>query len=545
MASGITPAGQTALNALGEFLASPPEGTPPEVLEAFSLFDGAVSGPLPPRLFFEVVEQAPVAVSITDARANILYANPAFERLTGYKREEVLGKNESLLSSNATPGSIYKGLWRTIQAKRTWTGTLVNRTRQGGDYLAELTISPVLDRDGRIDYFLGMHRDVTRVHALERDLRQQKCLIETVLDVAPVVVVVLDDSGRVLMDNQEYKKLLGDLRGREPVELIRRAIRDQAGFDPIETVLAGRGFKDLEVSLDLGGASPRWLSCSGERADALDPSARSFFGGDQGGARRVLLLANDVTGRRREIERAQLENLRARLAEQQLVQGMREALAAAIYQIQAPLNVIQAAASMLRGGSCHPEILADMIHQIRATGERALTTLRAALPEEMPEAGVMVNVNDLLRQTLGLMTDRLLAAGVVVDWRPAHELPELNGHKTQLRSAFKHLLDNAVQALNESAGIHRELHIATRLAGDAVEVSIEDNGCGIRPEDRFRVFEPFFVGWRNRRGRAGMGLALAQEIANQHGGCIQIDSDGELARGCRVRLTLSTRAVDG
>jgi nitrogen fixation negative regulator NifL len=313
----------------------------------------------------------------------------------------------------------------------------------------------------------------------------------------------------------------------------------------------------VEVSVAvIGGRPPRWFACSGERVTELDASVRSYFGRDVGGQRRVLLLANDITRRRREVERAQMEHLRARLAEQQFVQGMREALAAAIYQIQVPLNVIHAAAAMLKGGGCHPDSLAGMIEQISATGERALTTLRAALPEETRELGVVVNVNDLMRQVLELSTDALLAAGIVVDWQPAPVLPELNVHKTQLRSVFKLLLDNAIQALNESSHVHRELRIATRRAGDWVEVEIEDNGVGIAPEDRLRVFEPFYVGWRSRRGRAGMGLALAQEVVNQHGGCIQLgardefgatDSVGcadprETPPGCLVRLTLSNLA---
>ena len=59
---------------------------------------------------------------------------------------------------------------------------------------------------------------------------------------------------------------------------------------------------------------------------------------------------------------------------------------------------------------------------------------------------------------------------------------------------------------------------------------------GIR-NDRYKAFEPFYIGWRNRRGRAGMGLPLAQEIANQHGGSIEIDP--EYADGCRVRVSLT------
>jgi nitrogen fixation negative regulator NifL len=160
----------------------------------------------------------------------------------------------------------------------------------------------------------------------------------------------------------------------------------------------------------------------------------------------------------------------------------------------------------------------------------------------MPVPGALVNVNGLLRQVLELETDRLLAAGIVVDWQPAHVLPILRGHKTPLRSLFKYLIDNAILALNEAGATHRELHIVTRGVDDAVEVEVTDNGIGIAPKDRLRVFEPLFVGWRNRRGRAGMGLALSQEIVNDHGG--SIDLEGVPGRGCRVRVLLRTLADD-
>nr|WP_209262217.1 nitrogen fixation negative regulator NifL [Thiorhodococcus minor] len=519
-------------------MASPPDGTPPEVIEALSFMGGDPADPLPPRLFFEAVEQSPVAISITDAKAVILYANPAFEQLTGYGRKEVVGQNEGILSNNATPNSIYEQLWRTISRKQTWTGTLVNRTKQGGDYLAELTISPVLDRDGDLKYFLGMHRDVTKMHELEGALRQQKSRIETVLDAAPVIVVLLDSAGRVILDNQEYKRLLGDLKGKEPVDVLRAAISEQLGIDAFAACLEGKPFKNVEVSIDIRGhQGPRWFSCSGTPVQESDPTARSYFGQTGPGERRLLILANDVTVRRREIERAHMENLRARLAEQQLMHGTREALAAAIYQIQVPLNVIKAAGGMLRSGAGNVDTLVGMLDQISESGAKALETLSAALPEETREAGVMVNVNALLRQVLELETNRLLADGVVVDWRPAAVLPELPAHKNELRSMFKHLIDNAIQALRESNKGHRELSLTTRKLDNGVEVEIQDNGPGIPADDRYRVFEPFYIGWKHRRGRAGMGLALSQEIVNAHGGSIEVDPD--FTDGCRIRLSLT------
>lgn len=535
---------QAVRDALGEFLASPPAGTSPALLEALASLRVDPLNPLPPRLFFEAVEQSPIAISITDATATILYANRAFEQLTGYSRAEALGQNESLLSNNATPASLYEQLWRTIKRKQTWTGTLVNRTRQGGDYLAELIVSPVLGRSGELQYFLGMHRDVTKLHELEGALRQQKARIETVLDAAPALIALLDSAGRVILDNQEYKKLLRELHGREPVAALRAALGEQLGSDAFAAGFAGQGFKNVEVRIDSEGhPGPRWFACSGTPVDESEASARSYFVGQHSpGTRRLLLLANEVTGRRREIERAQLEQLRASLAEQQLMHGMREALAAAIYQLQAPLNLINAVSGMLRAGAGNVETLSGMLDQISESGARALATLNAALPEGPREAGVMVNVNALLRQVLELETERLLATGIVVDWRPEAVLPELPGHRNQLRSLFKHLIDNAIQALRESGKAHRELRLTTRRLDGSVEVEILDNGSGIAIEDRYRVFEPFFIGWRNRRGRAGMGLALAQEIANAHGGSIVVDSDQ--ADGCLIRVALTAVLPD-
>lgn len=122
---------------IAELLAALPKGTVAD--QSF----------LSTRLFFEIAQQSPLAISITDDKANMLYVNPSFELLTGYKRAYVLGKNESLLSHKQTPIEVYQKLWNTIQNKETWRGTLVNRRKNGEAYLAELLISPVLDKKAR------------------------------------------------------------------------------------------------------------------------------------------------------------------------------------------------------------------------------------------------------------------------------------------------------------------------------------------------------------------------------------------------------------
>ena len=67
---------------------------------------------LPPEAYRQAVDQSDLAISITDAKANILFANEAFTRVTGYGTDEIVGKNESMLSNHTTPGDLYKAMWQ-------------------------------------------------------------------------------------------------------------------------------------------------------------------------------------------------------------------------------------------------------------------------------------------------------------------------------------------------------------------------------------------------------------------------------------------------
>ncbi len=485
---------------------------------------------LPPRVFVETTDQSSVAISITDAGANILYANQAFQQVTGYAPEDVIGRNESLLSYRTTPREVYQEMWARLSEHRPWNGRLINRRKDGSRYLAELTISPILDDAGESIYFVGIHRDVTDVHQLQQQVAGQKALIETVIDLAPVATVVLDADFKVFLDNQEYKKLHSLFRGEEPARVVLESLFPCPDGRP---EVPRRGFAQQEFVVERGGAPVRWFSCSGTWFDEMDPSAESFF--EPKRRSYLLLVMEDITAHKRRQEEQRISALRTLLAEGELNQSLREAINGAIYQLQGPVNMIEAALNMLtRRGVTDPAALAGVLREAHRAGEEALDKLQTSLPSEAQESAAPLNLNELLRDVLSVSTSALLSAGVSVEWRPAQVLPAIPGRATALRTMFKQLIDNALAAMVRGRSTLRELRVITEATGEGVRVLVEDTGPGVAEELRHKIFEPFFSTAGPAGRNAGMGLALAQEVVARHAGSIRVDP--AYHDGCRFEV---------
>ncbi|MCC6491161.1 MAG: PAS domain S-box protein, partial [Candidatus Hydrogenedentes bacterium] len=120
------------------------------------------------------LEQAAEAVVITNATGDITYVNPAFERITGYQRQEVIGRNPRILKSGEQDDTVYKSLWETVSRGDTWSGRMKNKRKDGTFYDAELTISPVLDAARNVVNFVAIQRDITEQLELERRFRQSQ-----------------------------------------------------------------------------------------------------------------------------------------------------------------------------------------------------------------------------------------------------------------------------------------------------------------------------------------------------------------------------------
>ena len=113
------------------------------------------------RLAATVFDSSTEAIIITDARARIVRVNRAFTEITGYRPEEVVGKNPHLLSSGRHDAVFYRTMWSSLTGSGLWEGEILNRRKSGEIYPSWLTLCAVKDARDKITNYVGISMDIT------------------------------------------------------------------------------------------------------------------------------------------------------------------------------------------------------------------------------------------------------------------------------------------------------------------------------------------------------------------------------------------------
>jgi len=132
-------------------------------------------------VFHNIIEQVADHVMVTDKNGVIEYVNPAFEKTTGYSKEEVLGKNPRILQSGKQPLEYYQELWGTILAGKVFSTRTINKKKNGDLYVADQTISPVLNEFKETTHFVSIWKDITEIVRIEERLKFEKEKLEEII----------------------------------------------------------------------------------------------------------------------------------------------------------------------------------------------------------------------------------------------------------------------------------------------------------------------------------------------------------------------------
>lgn len=473
------------------------------------------------RTFSRAIEQSANTVVITDLEGHIEYVNPKFTETTGYSREEVMGKNPSILKSGETPREEYDRLWETIRAGGEWRGEFHNKKKNGELYWEAASISPIRDATGNIAHYLAIKEDITERKRLQAELEDARARLEAVLNTVPLPLFVVEATGEVSIANVAAHEFYGtalheghvlqmtrlhpDTRTPMPPEEwpVMRALREGKPVTDVEQILVYADGSELPI---LVHAAP--------------------IRGEDGHVIAAVAVAQDLT-QLKAADRAKDTFLAL------ITHELRSPLATIISWAQAARDEHELCADaldiILRSAQTQQRIISDLLDISRILyGKLSLET------EPIDAWEVTARTAEAMRAVIERksLTLRLQP--------PAGPLP-VQADPVRLEQIISNLLNNAVK-FTPAGGV---ITIEGAREASMARLSISDTGAGIPPTQLPFIFQRFQQLGRERvSGGLGLGLALVKGLVELHGGRVQASSPG-VDQGSTFTVWLPLRAEDG
>jgi len=186
-------------------------------------------------------------ISITDVTGHIVHANDRFCEISKFAREELIGQTQCIVHSDYHPPSFYDGIWKTIQAGKTWTGDFQNKAKDGSLYWVKATISPIFDKKNQIIGYGSVQTDVTNQRKLVRELQDNEkkayATLKSAIDVLDAGVSVFDRDGKVIISNEKRMEMYPEARealqpGGTAYQILERIYPDATREELEERTLA-------------------------------------------------------------------------------------------------------------------------------------------------------------------------------------------------------------------------------------------------------------------------------------------------------------------
>ena len=461
-----------------------------------------------------------IYVLVLDQERRIVYANAAFIEHFGSGRGDLLGQYCFDLVDPFAAAGTESGGFCPWEAEPLYPNrTLLKRVIQGQPFIYEATFY-ALEGGPEGPFKVGVFRDVTKNFNLEQELRQSYELERHLMQASMDGIIANDLEGNVLIFNQGAGRILG----YTPEEVIGKinAARfyppSQAHtikeliYDPhYGEVGVLENYETVAVHKD-GTPVPIWLSAR--------------FLTDDGEVRGIVGYFRDLRERKR---------LEEDLLRSERLATLGKMVAHVTHEIKNPLLAIGGFARQLeRHVELSPEIhrrLQLIITEV-ARLEKFIGDL-GSFTRIPPTQKVTGDLAALTREVAEMMADTFKEKGVTFQIEAPRDIPPFPFDPGQMRQVLINLFKNALEAMPQGGLLTAGL----KVRGDFLELTVEDTGQGISPDNLKLLFTPFFS---TKQGGTGLGLTICRGLIEQHRGEISIDSKVGQGTTCLIRLPLSS-----
>jgi PAS domain S-box-containing protein len=480
------------------------------------------------RKLSRAVDQTADQVAILDYEGKVEYVNLSFERASGYAAAEMLGHPVGLLRSDEHPPGFYADLWARVRGGRIFSGTLINRRKDGTSYHVETTVTPLRNARGEITHFLATGRDITprvRMEAeqqrLQRDIHKAALEWRLTFDAIESPVIVVDGEGRLTRLNRAAQVLAG--RGYD--SLIGQELASLGPGEPWATSAS------LAEAVRETRASRHAQVRDAESGRTWEIAATVLLGPDLR-TERAILVARDVS---RTLE------LQESLRRNETMSAMGRLVAGVAHEVRNPLFAISANLDALEiqfgEDSPHHRTFRVLHHEVDRLSALMQELLDYGRPQVLEIAPVALF--EVVSRAIHATTPLARSGGVeVLDTVPGG-LPPVPMDGKRMDQVFQNLIENAIQHTAAGGRVVVSAEAMPERGAQQVVCSVIDTGSGFREQDLPRIFEPFFT---RRRGGTGLGLSIVARIVEEHGGRITAANRPEGGAEMTVTLPLERPA---
>lgn len=456
------------------------------------------------------IKQSPNIVVITDVEGNIEYVNPAFEKITSYKSEEVLGKNPRFLKSDLHDDAFYKNMWDTINRGDVWEGEFCNKSKTGKLIWEDATISPIKNSDGKITHFLGLKDDITEKKKLNLLLEENEHKFKDMFYSSPDAISIIElESGKYVDNNPAHTRLFGyqqnELLGQDSIAL-DIWVNSTDYQDIIKLLLQDKRVESKEVSLNKKG---------GKKFRGLISAALIQYNKKP----HIIAFTRDISEILKAKEKA-IEGDRLKTA----------FLANLSHEIRTPLNGILGFSQLLSNPKNDLKTNEKFVNIIQNSGTRLLNIMDDLMHISKIETHQVnvhiraVNISELIHDLYldfnPLASSKGLSLKYNIDSKAG--ITEIQSDYDMLKKVLTDLVKNAIKYTH-----HGFVDFGYQFLDSSIRFFCNDTGIGIEKSRQKAIFDRFVqadIEDKKAFQGAGLGLSIAKAFVELLEGNIYVQS---------------------
>ncbi|OCA87724.1 hypothetical protein A8F94_07680 [Bacillus sp. FJAT-27225] len=457
-----------------------------------------------------------ISLSVTDSTGMIVYVNEVFCNETKYQREELLGKNHTLLNSGHHSESFFKTLWATIRSGETWKGAIRNKAKDGSLYWVENEIVPQLGNDGLPETYICISRDITEYKLKEENMKisiNSLCSVAKALNESSIIVI-LDPEGKITYANENYcglsKYTMEELLGEEQ-SLLNSGLHPESFFRNIwNTINQGKVWKG-EIFKKAKDGTYYWLYSTIVPVLGPDGEVLNF-----------VEISHDITSRKKTEEM---------LMRTEKLSVIGELAAGVAHEIRNPLTSLRGFARLLKENhttnrDMYLDIIMDEIERINHIVNDFMVLAKPYVVEFKKK-----ELLPIIKHVVSLLESECHLNNIQIQLVTNGDMSGVTVFcdEHQLKQVFLNLIKNGMEAMPKGG------NIVVLLSTDKenVYIDIKDNGLGMSEQMLNRLGEPFYS---TKEQGTGLGLMVSFTIIHNHKGTIKATS--ELDKGTTFRIQM-------